>query len=63
VWDDLWSIDTLAEHESWLLESPWPVLALAWLLIAGCVVAFGWVEDLAAKRRPRVWPDGGRHPG
>ncbi|MEU1056273.1 hypothetical protein [Streptomyces sp. NPDC005876] len=22
--------------------------------------AFGWAEDLAAKRRPRLWPDGSR---
>ncbi|GGT19222.1 acyltransferase family protein [Streptomyces griseoviridis] len=58
VWDDLWSIDTLADHEAWLLESPWPVLALAWALIAVCIVAFGWAEDLAAKRKPRLWPDG-----
>ncbi|WP_425586586.1 acyltransferase family protein [Streptomyces ziwulingensis] len=57
VWDRLWNFDTLADHEAWLLESPWPVLLLVWLLIGACVVCFGWVEDVAAKRRPRLWPD------
>jgi fucose 4-O-acetylase-like acetyltransferase len=58
VWDDLWSVDTLADHESWLLESPWPVLLIVWILIGVCVVGFGWIEDVAAKRKPRLWPTG-----
>ncbi|WP_217238647.1 acyltransferase [Streptomyces sp. AC555_RSS877] len=58
LWDHLWSVDTLSEDYSWLLESSWPVLALVWLLIGACVLAFGWVEDMAAKRRPVLWPDG-----
>ncbi len=28
----------------------------------GCVVSFGWAEDLAAKRRPRLWPTGAERP-
>ncbi|WP_407110439.1 acyltransferase [Streptomyces sp. DSM 116494] len=59
LYDRLWGVDSLVDHAPWLLESPWPVLLLAWILISGCVLAFGWVEDLAAKRRPRLWPDGG----
>jgi peptidoglycan/LPS O-acetylase OafA/YrhL len=31
---------------------------LVWPLIGLAIVAFGWIEDLAAKRRPRLWPDG-----
>jgi peptidoglycan/LPS O-acetylase OafA/YrhL len=31
-------------------------LATALLLTLVAVLAFGWVEDLAAKRRPRFWP-------
>ncbi|CQR63776.1 Integral Membrane Protein [Streptomyces leeuwenhoekii] len=58
MWDQLWGVDVLGEHFSWLLDSPWPVLAFTWVLIGGCVVWFGWMEDLAAKRRPRLWPDG-----
>lgn len=59
MWDQLWGFDVMYEHFSWLLESPWPVLVLAWLLIGSCVVWFGWMEDVAAKRKPQLWPDGG----
>ncbi|MFG3316469.1 acyltransferase family protein [Streptomyces sp. NPDC048171] len=59
VWDQLWGFDVMYEHFTWLLESPWPVLVLAWLLIGSCVVWFGWMEDVAAKRKPQLWPDGG----
>ncbi|MGW7299413.1 acyltransferase family protein [Streptomyces sp. NPDC054829] len=58
MWDQLWGIDVMWMHFSWLLESPWPVLVFAWLLIFGCIVWFGWAEDLAAKRKPQLWPDG-----
>ncbi|MEU8818719.1 acyltransferase family protein [Actinoplanes sp. NPDC048796] len=33
-------------------------LLAAFLLTILAVLAFGWVEDLAAKRRPRLWPAG-----
>lgn len=44
------------------------MFALIWPLIGLAVLAVGWVEDLAAKRRPRLWPNGtkrsaGRQPG
>ncbi|MGW3113774.1 acyltransferase family protein [Streptomyces sp. NPDC001091] len=58
LWDQLWRYDVLDERCPWLLESPWPVLALTWTLICACVVTFGWAEDLAARRSPRLWPDG-----
>ncbi|MFI8192147.1 acyltransferase [Streptomyces sp. NPDC085946] len=58
LWDQLWGFDVMWQHFSWLLESPWPVLALAWVFIASCIVWFGWAEDLAAKRKPQLWPDG-----
>ncbi|MEV4350877.1 acyltransferase family protein [Actinoplanes sp. NPDC049596] len=35
-------------------------LILAFLLTILAVLAFGWVEDLAAKRRPRLWPASSR---
>ncbi len=59
-WDRLWEIDVMWQHFSWLLESPWPVLVITWVLIGFCVVAFGWAEDLAAKRKPQLWPDGSK---
>ncbi|MFD8816360.1 acyltransferase family protein [Streptomyces sp. NPDC059627] len=37
----------------WMFVAVWP-------LIAAAVLAFGWVEDVAAGRRARMWPDGGR---
>ncbi|MFG3123497.1 acyltransferase [Streptomyces sp. NPDC048201] len=58
LWDQLWRYDVLDERCPWLLESPWPVLVLTWTLICASVVTFGWAEDLAAKRSPRLWPDG-----
>ncbi|MFD7704021.1 acyltransferase [Streptomyces caelestis] len=36
------------------------MFALVWPLIGLMVLAVGWVEDLAAKRRPRLWPNGSR---
>ncbi|MGV9346374.1 acyltransferase family protein [Streptomyces spiralis] len=36
------------------------MFVLVWPLIAAAILAFGWIEDLAAKRRPRLWPTGKR---
>ncbi|MFF1911451.1 acyltransferase [Streptomyces sp. NPDC058239] len=38
------------------LDSMWFQFAVAWVLIAAAVALFGWVEDLAAKRGPRLLP-------
>lgn len=62
LWDRMWDIDLLAERASWLLDSWVPVLLIAWALVAVCVLAFGWAEDLAARRRPRLWPNGAGSP-
>jgi peptidoglycan/LPS O-acetylase OafA/YrhL len=44
---------------SWLDKSDtFLMFLLIWPLIAVAILAFGWIEDLAAKRRPRLWPDG-----
>lgn len=58
LWDRLWGVPWLETDAPWILQSPWPQLPAVWLLTAVCVVCFGWVEDLAARRRPRLWPDG-----
>nr|WP_240118626.1 MULTISPECIES: acyltransferase [unclassified Streptomyces] len=63
VWDQMWRVDTLAMNAPWLLQSLWPVLAITWVLIGSCIIWFGWVEDLAAKRRPQLWPDGSARRG
>ncbi|WP_190201556.1 acyltransferase family protein [Streptomyces djakartensis] len=58
LWDRLWGFEALEQNVPGLLESVWPVLAVVWVLIGCCVLAFGWVEDLAARQRPRLWPTG-----
>ncbi|MEU6539343.1 acyltransferase [Streptomyces sp. NPDC047000] len=40
-----------SSYTLWMFLLVWPLIALA-------VLTFGWIEDLAAKRRPRLWPDG-----
>ncbi|MFK4110810.1 acyltransferase [Streptomyces sp. NPDC002176] len=62
LWDQLWRYDVLEEGCPWLLESSWPVLALTWTLVCACVLTFGWAEDLAARRKPQLWPDGRPRP-
>jgi peptidoglycan/LPS O-acetylase OafA/YrhL len=34
------------------------MFVLVWPLIGVAILAFGWIEDLAARRRPRLWPNG-----
>ncbi|WP_413753496.1 hypothetical protein [Streptomyces sp. R-74717] len=36
------------------------MLLLVWPLLALTIPAIGWVEDVAAKRAPRLWPNGSR---
>ncbi|NUP21039.1 MAG: acyltransferase [Streptomyces sp.] len=33
---------------------------LVWPLIGLTIVTVGWIEDIAAKRKPRLWPNGAR---
>ncbi|MEU9174056.1 acyltransferase [Streptomyces sp. NPDC048420] len=35
----------------WMFFLVWPLIGLA-------ILAFGWIEDIAAKRPPRLWPNG-----
>ncbi|MFJ9536511.1 acyltransferase [Streptomyces sp. NPDC101225] len=37
----------------WMFVLVWPLIGLA-------IVSFGWIEDLAAKRSPRLWPNGAK---
>ncbi|MGY1500395.1 acyltransferase family protein [Streptomyces sp. QTS52] len=34
------------------------MFVLVWPLIGLTILALGWIEDVAAKRSPRLWPDG-----
>ena len=54
--DLLWESEVLATAVPGLLASPWLSFVLVWPLLAVVVLAVGWAEDLAAGRRPRLWP-------
>ena len=54
--DVLWESEVLATAVPGLLASPWLSFVLVWPLLAVVVLAVGWAEDLAAGRRPRLWP-------
>ncbi|MFD5564276.1 acyltransferase family protein [Kitasatospora griseola] len=54
--DPLWKIPFFEQHLPWLLSSPWFTLLVGLPLLALLVLVFGWVEDVAAKRRPRLFP-------
>lgn len=52
--DLLWEVPALERHLA--LDSLWFQFGVTWILIAAAVVVFGWVEDVAAKRPPRLLP-------
>ncbi|MFG2626170.1 acyltransferase [Streptomyces sp. NPDC048473] len=52
--DLMWNVPALERDLP--LDSMWFQFAVAWVLIAAAVALFGWVEDLAAKRGPRLLP-------
>jgi Acyltransferase family len=54
--DPLWSNDFCYDHLQWLLSSQWLPLFVAVPLILLALLLFGWVEDVAARRRPRLLP-------
>ncbi|MFD8424253.1 acyltransferase [Streptomyces sp. NPDC059466] len=45
-----------ATYMLWTFVLVWPLIGLA-------VLAFGWIEDIAAKRGPRLWPNGAKPKG
>ncbi|WP_329121985.1 acyltransferase family protein [Streptomyces sp. NBC_01465] len=59
--DQLYNIPWLDDHFDAQLTSLSSVLmfVLVWPLIGLMILAVGWIEDVAAKRRPRLWPTGG----
>ncbi|MFE1026732.1 acyltransferase [Streptomyces sp. NPDC058818] len=52
--DRFWEVPAF---EAYLpLDSQWFLLGVGWTLIAAFVLLFGWVEDVAARKRPRLLP-------
>jgi peptidoglycan/LPS O-acetylase OafA/YrhL len=43
-------------YSLWMFVFVWPLIGLA-------ILSFGWIEDLAAKRSPRLWPNGTKRGG
>ncbi|MEV0095948.1 acyltransferase [Streptomyces sp. NPDC050738] len=63
--DLLYDVPFIDDHFDALLTSMNSVLMFVavWPLIGLMILAVGWIEDVAAKRKPRLWPTGGRaHP-
>ncbi|MFI0983509.1 acyltransferase family protein [Streptomyces sp. NPDC021093] len=60
--DQMWSLPVVGELISPYLGKLYQVLMfiLAWPLIAAAIASFGWAEDVAAKRKPRLWPNGAK---
>ncbi|MFE0801432.1 acyltransferase [Streptomyces sp. NPDC058812] len=52
--DRFWEVPAF---EAYLpLDSQWFLLGVGWALVAAFVLLFGWVEDVAARKRPRLLP-------
>jgi peptidoglycan/LPS O-acetylase OafA/YrhL len=59
--DQLWKVPGIDGYSSELNASYSALtLILIWPLIGLLILAMGWVEDVAAKRRPRLWPNGSK---
>lgn len=56
----LYSNEAVRENAPWLLYNNWPVYVAVWVLVAVACLSVGWMEDVAAKRSPRLWPDRSR---
>lgn len=58
--DQLWEVPWVGDHLGTYIDASYNTLALIliWPLIGLMIVSVGWVEDVAAKRRPRLWPNG-----
>ncbi|WP_240802751.1 acyltransferase [Streptomyces sp. A0642] len=60
--DQLWNVPWVGDHLGTYIDASDNALALivVWPLIGLMILAVGWIEDVAAKRRPRLWPNGQR---
>ncbi|WP_392670925.1 acyltransferase [Streptomyces sp. LN785] len=58
--DELWNVPWVGDHLGTYIDSSYAVLMLllVWPLLALMILAVGWIEDVAARRSPRLWPSG-----
>nr|WP_326579022.1 acyltransferase [Streptomyces sp. NBC_00481] len=52
--DQFWNVPAFEKHLP--LESQWFMFGIGWLLIGVFVLLCGWVEDVAAKKKPKLLP-------
>jgi peptidoglycan/LPS O-acetylase OafA/YrhL len=52
--DQFWNVPAFEKYLP--LESQWFMFGIGWVLIAVFVLVCGWVEDVAAKKKPRLLP-------
>lgn len=52
--DEFWNVSAFEKYLP--LESQWFMFGVGWVLIAVFVLLCGWVEDVAAKKRPKLLP-------
>ncbi|MFD5077401.1 acyltransferase family protein [Streptomyces sp. NPDC058371] len=52
--DQFWNVPAFEKYLP--LESQWFMFGIGWLLIWIAIPLFGWVEDVAAKRKPKLLP-------
>ncbi|GAA1201523.1 acyltransferase [Streptomyces hebeiensis] len=62
--DQLWNIPGIDAFSA-QLDAAYSTLSLVLVfpLLALMILAMGWVEDVAAKRKPRLWPNGTKPAG
>ncbi|MFF2845451.1 acyltransferase [Streptomyces sp. NPDC058001] len=63
--DRLYDLPFMTDRMMSALDTTYNVwmFVLVWPLIALTILAVGWMEDLAAKRPPRLWPNGSKRAG
>lgn len=52
--DQFWNVPAFEKYLP--LESQWFMFGIGWVLIVVFVLACGWVEDVAAKKKPKLLP-------
>ncbi|KKD05221.1 acyltransferase family protein [Streptomyces sp. WM6386] len=52
--DQFWNVPAFEKYLP--LESQWFMFGIGWVLIAVFVLACGWVEDVAARKKPKLLP-------